>query len=255
MYIRQSPLCAATAHIRDRCVSEKIKKMKSISKIDDLVDEFLEPISDYVDTVEDISSYFKFFKSIHDKRKRIQFEQFLKGYLNEKDTKEIDKEELKKALKKKKNIIYVSEIIENALSSKSVIASSILGIIAGQILKSDKNDYSNNDYILISALAEISDKDIELFLQITELIRKDGIPKREVNSNEYEYRLSDIYKEVNNQEIKMTLKDAEYAVEKLKRIGVLSYSGGGTGLYGNNKGAFMLTDESNQLEEYIKKVK
>src|SRR5690348_13677429 len=105
----------------------------SIAKLDDIIDKALEPIKDYTDTIEDLILPIKSLIAISNLKKRLALKSFVINYANQLygNYEITDKENLKlqNYFKDKKNIAYISEIIDNAINSKSLKATAILGAI------------------------------------------------------------------------------------------------------------------------------
>ena len=225
------------------------------SNIDDLVDLSLEPIKDYTDTISDVITPIKSLISIINLRRKITLKAFLKSYskkLNENykiDTKEIEK--LTRYFEKEKNLQFISEIIDNALYSKSVKCSSILGVIAGKFIK-NKKDFKDLDLMLIGTLREINDKDIDNFILLYENAPKIEKYKLEKwNLYQIEFRIREIFNEKNPISEKIDKLSLELTIEKLKRTNALTYSEGGIGSVGNARGAFMFSTFTKELYEVI----
>lgn len=230
--------------------------IKSIENLDDLIDGMLEPVKDYTDTAQDILSPVKSMLSIYNLRKKIQLKNFLKGYhakLELKDSnKAILKEKMSIFLRDTKNVLYLSELIENALASRSLRCTSILGYIAGkQILANKEVDYI--DEVLIYSLTQINDFDIEIIemLKTKEIMYKSAGRKFD---DEIEYRIRDIQKEIPKIEFGYETRRILASIEKLKREQILNFGEGGIGSYGNSNGSFIFGKVSERLLEYISKI-
>jgi hypothetical protein len=230
--------------------------IKEIGNLDDIIDGMLEPIKDYTDTAENIISPIKSMLSIYNLRKKVQLKRFLKGYHKKMELESSDKEvlrnKLSKYLSKRKNVLYLSELIENGFASRSLKCTSILGYIAGkQILNNEEVD--NIDEVLIYSLTQINDFDLETI----ELLKtKESIYKsigREFE-NEVEYRIRDILKEIPTINFEHPIPRILSSIEKLKREQILNYGGGGIGSYGNSNGSFIFGEISERLLNYISKI-
>lgn len=235
--------------------SEKL--VENIKITDDIIDNLLEPIKDYTDTLGDIASPIKGLISIYNLRKKILYKSFLKGYSKKIESNQIsenDRVKMKKFLNNSKNIIYISEIIETALNSISIDSSTILGMYAGQIL-TERELLNDIDYVLISAIKDLTDSDLDNFMKLYTFLKNNDVEKREVSGQSYEYYMKEVFSEAQDLEIPFELQKIEFTIEKLKIRGILSYSGGGIGLYGNNRGAFMFSEYSDALFDILKKIK
>lgn len=230
--------------------------IKEIGNLDDIIDGMLEPIKDYTDTAGDIISPVKSMLSIYNLRKKVQLKRFLKGYHKKLELENSNKEALRNKLSKylsdRKNVLYLSELIENSLASRSLKCSSILGYIAGkQILNNE--DIDNSDEVLIYSLAQINDFDLEV---IEMLKNKESIYKstgRDIEK-EVEYRIRDILKDMPDIKFEHPIPRILSSIEKLKREQILNYGGGGIGSYGNSNGSFIFGEISERLLEYISKI-
>lgn len=143
--------------------------INNYEKIDDLVDKYLEPIKDYTDTASDIFASIKAIHSLYTLNKKRKFKSFLKAYaksLNENEFNNFhDIEKLKTYLKDEKNFNFLSDTIENAINSRSVYGSILLGYYAGQILSENKR-ISYKDLIIIDGIKELNDIELSCFTRI-----------------------------------------------------------------------------------------
>lgn len=222
----------------------------NIENIDDIIDDLIAPIKDYTDTIGDFVGPVKGIIAIYNIRKKKQLKSFIKGYYNALNTDQIsedNKKQLSEFFKNDKNVLLISEIIESAVSSLSMKSSCILGLIAGRILIKKTEKLSDKSYVLISALRNLTDRDLELFDQLYILIENNKIPYRETGENIVEYRMRDVFKEVDNKILPFDRSVIEFTIEKLKNYGILSFGMGGIGSYGNDRGAFMDTEYSKEL--------
>ncbi|PIF34319.1 hypothetical protein CLU81_4958 [Flavobacterium sp. 9] len=148
-------------------VSRRI--MVDIEKLDDIVDSYFEPIKDLTDTASDIFTPIKAIHSLYTFNKKIKFKKFLKAYaksLNENGFSNFDDtEKLKRYLKDEKNFNFLSDTIENAINSKSMFGSVLLGYYAGQIL-SQCERINYKDLIIIEGLKELNDIELSCFARI-----------------------------------------------------------------------------------------
>lgn len=231
--------------------TKSIISLKSIEDLDDLIDNALEPIKDYTDTLGDIATPIKSLVAISNLKRKLTLKAFLKKYASEfyPDYNMSNEETLKlqKYFKNKKNILLVSEIIDSALNSKSLKSSAILGVIAGKIIK-NKNDLDYKYFSIIDSLKMMNDIDIDNFITLYEYLPIVGTS----HSSTDEYRTDDFYE--NNNEIKIDRDSLELTIEKLKRSNALTYSSGGIGQAGNSKGAFEVHEISEELYRLVKKI-
>jgi len=148
-------------------ISKRI--IDNIENIDDIIDSYFEPIKDLTDTANDIFTPIKAMHSLYTFNKKRKFKSFLKSYaksLNEygfNDLKDI--ETLKRYLKDEKNFNFLSDTIENAINSKSIYGSILLGYYAGQILSEGKR-INYKDLIIIEGIKELNDIELSCFTRI-----------------------------------------------------------------------------------------
>ena len=120
------------------------------------------------------------------------------------DNYQIDEEEtlkLQNYFKDKKNIAYISEIIDNAINSKSLRATAILGAVAGKVIK--EKGKLNYDYLsIIDTLRIMTDFDIENFITLYEYLPIVGTSHDQTD----EYRTRDFYKSEKSEESVITEK-------------------------------------------------
>jgi hypothetical protein len=230
--------------------------IKGIENLDDLIDGLIEPIKDYSDTVEDVLSPVKSLSAIYNLRKKIQLRKFLKGFHEKIDIKRTNNQELRSKLSKylsnSKNVLYLSEIIENALASRSLRCTSILGYIAGKQILNDKPTDDIDD-ILLYALSQLKDFDLITLdtLKTKEIIyKKVGIKFEDI----VEYRIGTIQKEIPEIDFGYPIQRILVSIERLKKEQILNYGAGGIGTYGNSNGTYIFGKVSNRLLEYMKMI-
>jgi hypothetical protein len=220
-------------------------------KIDDAIDKALEPIKDYTDTIGDIIAPIKSLIAISNLKKRLTLKSFISNYAKQLfDNYQIDEEEtlrLHNYFKDKKNIIYISDIIDNAINSKSLRATAILGAIAGKIIK-EKNELTYDYLSIIETLRGMTDFDIDNFIILYEYLPIIGTSHDQTD----EYRTRDFYKDENPNKIQVDKSSLELTIEKMKRTNGLTYNAGGIGQSGNGKGCFEIDEITRELYRLIK---
>ncbi len=147
-------------------ISKKI--IDNIEKIDDLVDSYFDPIKDLTDTAGDIFSPIKAIHSLYTLNKRRKFKKFLKSYslnLNPETFDLKNTERLKNYLRDEKNFDFLNSIIENAINSKSIYGSIILGHYAAQILASEQI-ITFKELLIVDGLKELNDYELSCFIKI-----------------------------------------------------------------------------------------
>jgi hypothetical protein len=141
----------------------------NIEKLDDIIDSYFEPVKDLTDTASDIFAPVKAVNALYTFNKKRKFKKFLKSYalgLNEYGSNALsDAEKLKTYLKEEKNFNFLTDTIENAINSKSVFGSMILGYYAGQIL-SEAKAVNYKDLIIIEGIKELNDIELSCFVRI-----------------------------------------------------------------------------------------
>ena len=233
--------------------TKNILNIKNIKNLDEFIDNTLEPIKDYTDTLSDIITPIKSIIAISNLKRRLTLKAFIKQYSSEfySEYKIDDKETLKlqKYLKNKKNILLVGEIIESALNSKSLKSTAILGAIAGKIIR-DKSELNYKFLSIIESLKIMNDLDIENFIILYEYLPIIGTS----HSDTDEYRTCDFYEDENQNKININRDSLELTIEKLKRSDGLTYSSGGIGQAGNSKGAFEIHEITDELYKLVKNI-
>lgn len=228
--------------------------IENIPKIDNIIDNFLEPIKDYTDTLGDIASPLKAIISINNFRKKLNLKSFIKNYAYElTNGYEIGKEEtikLENFFKEKKNIQFVAETIDNAINAKSIKCSAILGSIAGIIIK-NKIELNFKYLAVIESLKKMTDIDLENFILLFEYLPSVGTSHDQTD----EYRTRDFYAVENQIQINVERLSLESTIEKLKRTDGLTYNDGGIGQAGNAKGCFEVSEITKSLYDIIKATK
>jgi hypothetical protein len=225
--------------------------LDNAAKIDDVIDKALEPIKDYTDTIGDIISPIKSLIAISNLKKRLTLKAFVVNYANQLyDDYEITDEEtlkLQNYFKDKKNIAYISDIIDNAINSKSLKATAILGAIAGRLIK-EKGKFNYNYLSVIDTLRIMTDYDIDNFIILYEYLPTIGTSHDQTD----EYRTRDFYDDENSNKIQLDRNSLELTIEKMKRTNGLTYNEGGIGQSGNSKGSFEIDDTTKELYRLIK---
>lgn len=171
-------------------ISQKI--IDNIEDLDNIVDSYFDPIKDITDTASDIFTPIKAIHSLYTLNKKRKFKNFLKTYtqsLNENGFSNLnDTERLKRYLKEEKNFNFLSDTIENALNSKSIYGSILLGYYAGQILSESKS-VNFKDLIIINGIKELNDIELSCF---TRIYNKADLSKM-INFNQLGLGVSDLF--------------------------------------------------------------
>lgn len=228
--------------------------LDKVAEIDDIIDGAIEPIKDYTDTLEDIIAPVKSLVAIANLKRKITLKVFIVNYANQLyGSYEINEKEtikLQNFFNNKKNIIYIADIIDNALNAKSLKSTALLAIIAGKIIK-DKMTLDYEDLSVIDSLRVMTDIDIENFIILFEYL---PIAKT-INDASEEYRIKDFFNQAGYLDIGVNREALELTVEKLKRTNGLTYGVGGIGSAGNARGAFKISKISKKLYKLIKDTK
>lgn len=221
------------------------------AKIDDVIDNALEPIKDYTDTISDFVAPIKGIISIFNLKKRLTLKAFVINYAKHLygDYKINDEETLRlqQYLKNKKNLSYISDIIDNAVNSKSIKASALLGAMAGKIIK-EKPELTYDYLTIIDTLRILTDYDIDNFIVLYEYLLSIGTTHDQTE----EYRTRDFYDSENPNPIQLNKDSLELTIEKMKRTNGLTYNEGGIGQSGNAKGSFEINEVTKELYRIIK---
>lgn len=148
-------------------VSKRI--VENIQNLDDIIDSYFEPIKDLTDTASDVFTPIKAIHSLYTFNKKRKFKKFLKAYAKGLDENGFvdfnDVEKLRDFLKNEKNFNFLSDAIENAINSKSIYGSILLGYYAGQILSQSKI-INYKDLIIIDGIKELNDIELSCFTRI-----------------------------------------------------------------------------------------
>lgn len=226
--------------------------LDNAAKIDDLIDKALDPIKDYTDTVGDLITPAKSLIAIFNLKKRLTFRTFVINYakylygnykINDEETLK-----LQLYLKDKKNLSYISDIIDNAVNSKSLKASALLGAIAGKVIK-EKQELTYDHLSIIDTLRILTDYDISNFIILYEYLPTIGTSHDQTD----EYRTRDFYDSENPKPIQLERNSLELTIEKMKRTNGLTYNEGGIGQSGYAKGCFEINEVTKELYRIIKK--
>lgn len=124
--------------------------------------------------IEEIGSFpVKFLFNVYNDIKIYRFKSFLNSfYKGISDDGTYSKKKilkLKKYMKDKKRVFLINEMIDDALNARSILSSMILGYYAGQLISKQK-DIEYIDQIIIKALRNLFDNDINSFKKIMDYL-------------------------------------------------------------------------------------
>jgi len=174
-----------------------------------------------------------------------KFKRFLKRYAKSFQEESVTEEKIQKLkdyLKNERNLVFVSETIDNAIHAQSAVCSAILGGYAGQILAKTK-EITYKDLIVINALRMLNDFDLEQFLFLYRFITNRG------DGKDLSYRIYDLQTEV--EELGQSPFSLEVTIEKLKNWQLLGYDVGGLSNVGNAWGAFKFNEYTHYFYEIV----
>lgn len=164
----------------------------NINNIDDRVDNYFEPIKDLTDTAGDLFTPIKIFNSLYTFNKKRKFKNFIKYYaksLSEHGITNLnDSEILKTYLSDEKNFNFVHETIQNAIDSKSIYGSMLLGYFAGNIL-ADTQIITLRELIIIEGIKELNDYELSWFTRIYSVVNL----AKEIDIKDYKKELHSTY--------------------------------------------------------------
>jgi len=216
-----------------------------VARIDDVVDYVLAPINDYTDTLGDVVAPIRALVGFHNLYRRLKLKSFLRKYAERVRTGLSAADlvpELEKYLSKLKNVELIAQIIDQAVTAKSVRCSGILGFFAGDIL-SNSTDASYKDFLVINGLSNLIDEDIDNFVSLYEHFSNEKRSKG--------LRIYDMKEEL--KPLNIHPFQLELTVEKLKAVLLLGFDVGGYGSVGNAWGAFTFNENSDYFYSLIKK--
>jgi hypothetical protein len=147
-------------------LSKKI--VENIENLDDLIDSYFDPVKDIAETALDIFSPIKAIHSLYTFNKKRKFKKFLKSYalgLNPETFNLKNTERLKLYLRNEKNFNFLNTIIENAINSKSIYGSVLLGHYAAQILSAEQT-ITFKELLIAEGLKELNDYEVSCFTKI-----------------------------------------------------------------------------------------
>lgn len=159
--------------------------VQNIERLDDLVDNYFEGVKDYTDTASDIFAPIKAIGALYTFGRKRKYKNFLKGYaksLDEGNFTSLKTEKLQRYLKNEKNFNFLNDIIENAVSCKSIYGSLILGFYAGRILAGE-TEVNFKDLITIEVLKELNDYELSCFIRIYSVV---NLAEKEIDINKYD---------------------------------------------------------------------
>lgn len=142
-----------------------LEKVKEIFETIDL--------NKYYELAEDTMPVVKAIFSVYGMGRKWKFESFLKKYsvtINKGEN--LDEQsiiKIQKYMENDRNLEFMVEIIDSAINAKSTKCASLLGFYAGCMLKKIKN-IEYKDMIVINALKEMNDYDIEYFCKLYDVL-------------------------------------------------------------------------------------
>lgn len=205
-----------------------VELIKVVSDGPEEIEKFLSLIIEYGG---DNFGPLKIFQSLVTFASKFKFERFLKGLAQTYSKGEIEEKHLEKLedfLRKDINYVYISDTIQNAVKSKSLKCSMVLGCYAGEILL-DYKDIEYKDTVILNALSICNDFDIDNFLKLYEYYSLKDQQKKCFRT----FDDADISSILN-----VDIFSLENTIEKLKSVQVIGYDIGGIGNVGNAWGAF-----------------
>ncbi|MDY3326915.1 hypothetical protein PG299_03675 [Riemerella anatipestifer] len=228
--------------------------LNRVSELDNIIDEAIEPIKDYTETIEDIAVPIKSFFAIYNFKKKLAFKSFVINYSKQiNDGYEIDEKETKKLISffsNKRNVTYISEIIDNAINAKSLKSTALLGVIAGKFIK-EKDIITYQHLSIIDSLKAMTDFDLENFVALCDYLKTVKTAHKDTS----EYRAEDFFSDDNENKPNIKRESLEFTIEKLKRTNGLTYNTGGIGQAGNSKGSFETNEITSELYKLIVETK
>ncbi|HFI2423695.1 hypothetical protein OCE55_10325 [Bacillus paranthracis] len=142
-------------------------KLDLINKQDDVfktAGDLLKNGHELVDTLSEYSPYVRLANNWMNKRREKKCKEFLQGLgmkvLSSEELTSNDLQKLNELLNKNVNRLLVLDILEEATKTVSDTSSKLLGIIAGQVMKEERQ-FNYNDWILINGLKNMNDWDLE----------------------------------------------------------------------------------------------
>nr|WP_231428508.1 hypothetical protein [Bacillus sp. (in: firmicutes)] len=137
--------------------------------VSETVGGFLKNGHELVDTLSECSPYLSFANMLMNKRREYKCKAFLQGLgmkvLSREELTSDDLQKLGELLKKNVNRLLVLDILEESTKTVSDVSSKLLGIIAGKVMKENKK-FDYKDWILVNALKNMNDWDIENFKKV-----------------------------------------------------------------------------------------
>lgn len=152
-----------------RLIIDIFKVMSNVEKIDDILDNILEPLNDYTDTLDDLIAPIRQMKKVFNVAKKIKVKNYAKEYAKTVNAgKQLEREQvlkLEEYMKNDKNRGFMAEVIDCAINAKSNKCASVLGYYSGKIL-SELINLEYKDTISINALREMNDYELASFIKI-----------------------------------------------------------------------------------------
>lgn len=216
-----------------------------LAELDDAIDKALAPVKDYTDTFSDVVGPIRALVGFYTLARRRKFKAFLKSYA-ERVHQQIKPDELvpklQGYLQNPQNVELIAETVDSAISAQVARCSSILGFFAGEILSGNK-DAEYRDFIVINALENLVDQDLDSFVALYEHLPGDARYQH--------HRLYEMKEDI--EKLGLGRFQLELTVEKLKNHHIVGFDVGGLGNVGNAWGAFQFNENSDYFYSLIKK--
>lgn len=227
--------------MRDEIIEFSTSVIQNVEDIDALIDSYYDDIKDITETAGDIVKPVKAIFSIYKLARKRKFKAFLKSYadtLNDKydSAKKIQQSKrLRDYLKSENNLNFIYESIDNAVNSKSIYCSSLLGYYTGSIL-SEQIEIGYKELITVEALKSLNDIELEMLIRIYQV------------ANLAQTNRIDECKKLKPYQIY-----CEKTVQKLKVLQVLEEEVAGTYSSKSGWGTFVSTEIAEDLFDLIQK--
>ncbi len=142
--------------------------IEKCGNLDDLIDEKIEPITDFTDTLGNLVAPVKLIKSIYESSRARKFEGFIKAFayqIQNHKTKGDDLNKMAKYLENQKNSNFIHDLIDSAIKSHSIFGSMILGYYAGHILI-DELVITPKEIIKLESIRSLNDFELACLVRI-----------------------------------------------------------------------------------------
>lgn len=234
-------------------IKEKLELINKPEDVFETAGDLLTKGHELVDTLSEYSPYVRLASNWMNKRRENKCKEFLQGLgmkvLSREELTSDDLQKLNELLNKNVNRLLVLDILEEATKTVSDTSSKLLGIIAGQVMKEERQ-FNYSDWILVNALKNMNNWDIENLKRLCLYFNE--YPEVE-STNAASVYLSLPYSDSNENAIKLIIHNEEFKLFKssLMKMSNLQILSTGTILIDDDSVSFVRSQIAYELYDLM----